>query len=82
MTCGRALADVLYIYPLKKDKKINPGRFKAFREAMVNAAEVANESGDHQMGAVLYEQAVLAEGGQLDDPSGFVQRLNRVMLQA
>ncbi len=29
---------------------------------------------------LLYEQAVLAEGGQLDDPAGFVQRLNRLML--
>ena len=31
---------------------------------------------------LLYEQAVLAEGGQLDDPAGFVQRVNRLMLKA
>jgi molecular chaperone HtpG len=31
---------------------------------------------------ILYGQAVLSEGGQLDDPAGFVQRLNRVMLSA
>ena len=31
--------------------------------------------------ALLYEQALLAEGGQLDDPAGFVKRMNRLMLQ-
>jgi molecular chaperone HtpG len=31
---------------------------------------------------LLYEQAVLAEGGQLEDPAGFVQRMNRLMLKA
>jgi molecular chaperone HtpG len=29
---------------------------------------------------VLYEQALLAEGGQLDDPAGFVRRMNGLML--
>lgn len=29
---------------------------------------------------LLYEQAVLSEGGQLEDPAGFVQRVNRLML--
>lgn len=29
---------------------------------------------------LLFEQALLAEGGQLDDPAGFVQRVNRLML--
>ena len=29
---------------------------------------------------LLFEQAVLAEGGQLQDPAGFVQRVNRLML--
>jgi molecular chaperone HtpG len=31
---------------------------------------------------LLFEQAVLAEGGQLEDPAGFVQRVNRLMLKA
>jgi molecular chaperone HtpG len=31
---------------------------------------------------LLFEQAVLAEGGQLEDPAGFVQRMNRLMLKA
>ena len=31
--------------------------------------------------SLLFEQAVLAEGGQLEDPAGFVQRVNRLMLK-
>jgi molecular chaperone HtpG len=30
--------------------------------------------------ALLYDQALLAEGGQLDDPAGFVKRTNQLML--
>jgi molecular chaperone HtpG len=30
--------------------------------------------------AVLFDQAMLAEGGQLDDPAGFVRRVNDLML--
>ena len=30
--------------------------------------------------SVLFEQALLAEGGQLDDPAGFVRRMNGLML--
>ncbi len=30
---------------------------------------------------LLFEQALLAEGGQLDDPAGFVRRMNRILLQ-
>jgi molecular chaperone HtpG len=29
---------------------------------------------------VLFDQATLAEGGQLEDPAGFVKRLNELML--
>jgi molecular chaperone HtpG len=29
---------------------------------------------------ILFDQAMLAEGGQLDDPASFVKRLNEVML--
>jgi molecular chaperone HtpG len=31
---------------------------------------------------LLLEQAQLAEGGQLDDPAGFVRRLNAMLLDA
>ncbi len=30
--------------------------------------------------AILFDQAMLSEGGQLDDPAGFVKRLNGLML--
>jgi len=29
---------------------------------------------------ILFDQALLAEGGQLEDPAGFVRRLNELML--
>ena len=29
---------------------------------------------------LLFEQALLAEGGQLDDPAGYVKRANSLML--
>ena len=29
---------------------------------------------------ILFDQAMLAEGGQLDDPASFVKRLNELML--
>ena len=32
------------------------------------------------LGQLLFDQAQLAEGGQLDDPAAFVGRLNRLML--
>ncbi|MDD5472131.1 MAG: molecular chaperone HtpG, partial [Sideroxydans sp.] len=31
--------------------------------------------------SVLFEQALLAEGGQLDDPATFVKRINQLMLE-
>jgi molecular chaperone HtpG len=33
-----------------------------------------------ELAELLYDQALLAEGGQLEDPAGFVHRLNRLML--
>jgi molecular chaperone HtpG len=41
------------------------------------------ERGGHfdDWAAVLFDQALLAEGGQLDDPAGFVKRINQLMLE-
>jgi molecular chaperone HtpG len=42
-----------------------------------------NETDDerfNEWASVLLDQAILAEGGQLEDPAGFVSRLNRLML--
>ena len=33
-----------------------------------------------ELARLLHEQAVLAEGGQLEDPAGFVRRVNRLMM--
>jgi molecular chaperone HtpG len=40
-------------------------------------SETANTEGWSQL---LFDQALLAEGGQLEDPSGFVKRLNEMLL--
>ena len=32
------------------------------------------------LSVILFDEAVLAEGGQLEDPAGFVRRLNKLML--
>lgn len=34
-----------------------------------------------ELANLLYDQSLLAEGGQLQDPAGFVHRLNRLMLE-
>ena len=33
------------------------------------------------LGTILFDQAHLAEGGQLDDPAAYVSRMNRLLLQ-
>ncbi|WP_028007566.1 molecular chaperone HtpG [Solimonas flava] len=40
----------------------------------------ADEATFADLGELLFGQAVLAEGGQLDDPAGFVRRLNKLLL--
>jgi molecular chaperone HtpG len=42
------------------------------------------ETDDEQFGDwadILFDQALLAEGGQLEDPAGFVSKLNKLMLK-
>jgi len=46
-------------------------------------ARLRDESDEARFGdlaAVLFDQSLLAEGGQLEDPAGFVRRLNQLML--
>lgn len=41
------------------------------------------EADDQRFGdltAILYDQAYLAEGGSLDDPAGFIHRMNELLL--
>ena len=39
-----------------------------------------DESRFDDLGMILFDQAQLAEGGQLDDPAAFVGRLNKLMM--
>ena len=46
-------------------------------------ARLKNETDDERFSdwsRILFDQALLAEGGKLDDPAGFVKRLNTLML--
>lgn len=48
-------------------------------------AKIAEEQDEELFGnwsSILFDQAVLAEGGQLEDPSGFVSKLNAMMFKA
>ena len=40
----------------------------------------ADEDRFADLAKVLFDQSLLAEGGQLEDPAGFVKRLNALML--
>ena len=45
--------------------------------------KIASEKDDDKFADwsnLIFEQALLAEGGQLEDPSGFVKRINKLML--
>lgn len=40
-----------------------------------------NEDRVKQWAALMFEQSILAEGGKLEDPAGFVRRMNEVVLE-
>jgi len=41
----------------------------------------ADEDRFADLGNILFDQANLAEGGQLDDPAAYVSRLNKLLLE-
>jgi molecular chaperone HtpG len=43
--------------------------------------DTADEAAFAELGSVLYDQAMLAEGGELDDPATFVRRVNRLIVE-
>jgi len=51
-------------------------------ELLKQVTAIDSEEEFKDWATLLFEQAVLAEGGQLEDPAGFVQRVNRLMLKA
>lgn len=40
----------------------------------------SNEATRHDLAELVYEQALLAEGGKLDNPAAFVKRMNKLLL--
>ena len=43
--------------------------------------DIADEAAFSDLAHVLYDQAMLAEGGELDDPATFVRRVNRLIVE-
>lgn len=54
--------------------EINPGH-----QLLKRAADESDETRFEDIAQVLFGQAMLAEGGQLEDAAGFVTRLNRLL---
>ncbi|WP_454688320.1 molecular chaperone HtpG [Achromobacter aloeverae] len=61
---------------IKPTLEINP------EHALVQRIRDAGDSDFGQWAELLLDQAMLAEGGQLSDPAGFVKRLNALLLKA
>lgn len=47
---------------------------------LLRLESTADEGAFNELAMLLFEQATLADGGQLSDPAAFVQRLNRLLL--
>jgi molecular chaperone HtpG len=47
---------------------------------LVEKLKSAEEASFNDWSVLLFEQSMLAEGGQLEDPAGFVKRLNQLIL--
>lgn len=56
--------------------EINP------QHPMLKKMELLPNDGGHfdDYASILFDEALLAEGGQIDDPAGFVRKINRLML--
>jgi molecular chaperone HtpG len=72
----RVLREAGHNIPVSKPiLEINP------QHALVRRLETeSDEERFADWGHVLFDQAMLAEGGQLDDPAGFVERLNGLLM--
>ena len=46
-----------------------------------NLAAETDDGRFEDLASILMDQAVLSEGGQLDDPSSFIRKLNGLLLQ-
>ncbi|WP_028535568.1 molecular chaperone HtpG [Paludibacterium yongneupense] len=61
---------------VKPTLEINPGHLLVKR-----LADEQDENRATALAQVLFDQALLAEGGKLDDPATFVKRINALMLE-
>ncbi len=61
---------------IKPILEINP------QHPMLKKMELLPNEGGHfdDYASVLFDEALLAEGGQIEDPAGFVRKINRLML--
>ena len=50
-------------------------------QLLKQVSAIESEEEFKEWATLLFEQAVLAEGGQLEDPASFVQRVNRLMFK-
>lgn len=67
---GQAMPDSKPIF------EINPSH-----PLVVKLDQESDEDRFSDLAAVLFDQASLAEGGHLEDPAGYVQRLNKLLLE-
>ena len=76
-TMERILKEAGQHFPSSKPVfEINPGH------ALIGKLKgEADEARFADLAAILFDQAVLAEGGQLDDPASFVRKLNLLLQQ-
>jgi molecular chaperone HtpG len=51
------------------------------KHPLVERLRTADEAAFADLAHVLYDQAMLSEGGELDDPVSFVQRVNRLIVE-
>ena len=54
-------------------------------DAVLDVVTINDGKGEQrfaELALLLFEQAVLAEGGRLDDPAAFVRRVNQLLIDA
>jgi len=67
---GQDVADVKPIFELNPEHKL-----------IVRLKAESNDARFQELVHILFDQAILAEGGQLKDPATFVQRINKLLLE-
>ncbi|MDR3418711.1 MAG: molecular chaperone HtpG [Nevskia sp.] len=56
--------------------ELNPGH-----PLVARLKDADDDASFAELGQLLYDQAVLADGGQLEDPAAFVKQINRLLLE-